>query len=428
MWCAVKHLLLIAPAAKSFNLAQSSFLCEKQSCLTSFVTHSNPAEKLLLKFKKIDHSDEFLSESNNNLSVKSSTLNWKRRSFVEYIASLTSVVSISTIYSSKAVAAGDVETKINTAVTKSDLGISVRKSVVKGAQFIDKLDLQWEKFSDSNNLGTERSKRDRLPSPKIIPENLLLDSKFARVILDSCDAVFLSLMVNTANEDQLKMKIEKIDESVRKSFVRSGLTFEGQPKSSSIIDAQSFNYICFVHFRAYNDLLVENSVKFNPFRKEFERQLGDKILGEVGNIREKTPSEGAVVSAENLKGNLLSTLNSIGVVVEEFRKRGLLAQAERSDIDNEKITDWSTDLSDLQFSLAVDGDVTLNAQILLQELGYRLYPDFSRLTVASLLRQNLEKLKQTITSEDYYMDTAYNSDPEKFKPKQVLINFAAESQ
>ena len=79
------------------------------------------------------------------------------------------------------------------AVTQSDLGISVRKSVVRGAQVVDKIDQKWEQMSDTFGLGSERSRRDKRPEPKIIPPPLPLNEKIAMEILSISDEVrFLS--------------------------------------------------------------------------------------------------------------------------------------------------------------------------------------------------------------------------------------------
>jgi len=48
--------------------------------------------------------------------------------------------------------AGEVGARITNVVTTSDLGVSVRRSVVKGAQVIDNLDGRWEKFSGECGL------------------------------------------------------------------------------------------------------------------------------------------------------------------------------------------------------------------------------------------------------------------------------------
>ena len=89
------------------------------------------------------------------------------------------------------------------------------------------------------------------------------------------------------------------------------------------------------------------------------------------------------------------------------------------------------DLSDLQFSVALDGDVTLNAQILLQEQGYRLIPDYGKYATTFILGDSLRVLPKSmmeeVSVEEYYMDTDYNSDPDKFEVKEVLLNIVIES-
>eukprot|EP00978_Attheya_sp_CCMP212_P003225 scaffold6614_cov51-Attheya_sp.AAC.5 len=85
---------------------------------------------------------------------------------------------------------------------------------------------------------------------------------------------------------------------------------------------------------------------------------------------------------------------------DEIHGLVLLALTERSELDKDKIQDWSEDLSDLQFSIALDGDVTLHSQILRQEQGFRLYPDFTRFAVTASLRKVLVNLnKQDVPSE-----------------------------
>ena len=90
------------------------------------------------------------------------------------------------------------------------------------------------------------------------------------------------------------------------------------------------------------------------------------------------------------------------------------------------VEDWSQDLADLSWSVALDGDATLRAQILLQEQGFRLYPGYARCAIQSVLTQLLPT--QEVTAIDYYMDTDYNSDPDKFEVKEVLVNINIESR
>lgn len=85
--------------------------------------------------------------------------------------------------------AGEVGARINAAVTKSDLGIAVRESVVRGAQTMDKVDGKWEAFSDKFGLGAARKQQDGKPVPKDIPDPLPLDTTLAKRILETSDQV-----------------------------------------------------------------------------------------------------------------------------------------------------------------------------------------------------------------------------------------------
>ena len=112
-----------------------------------------------------------------------------RRKLLDRTGMSTAIVMATTSSFAKASLAGELGAKINKLVTQSDLGISVRKSVVKGAQIADQLDGKWEKFSDEFNLGSERSKRDARPKPKDIPQLQPLDEIVAMNILQECDNV-----------------------------------------------------------------------------------------------------------------------------------------------------------------------------------------------------------------------------------------------
>ena len=121
-----------------------------------------------------------------------------------------------------------------------------------------------------------------------------------------------------------------------------------------------------------------------------------------------------------------------------LQSKGMIDSWERSIPIDDDVEDWTTSSkpsntdnfyvsSDLEYSLALNGDVTLNAQILLQELGYRLYPSFGRwLAREAVLScfENEQKIKTNV--DEYYMDTSYNSNPDLFEVKQVLLNIVLE--
>lgn len=83
-------------------------------------------------------------------------------------------------------------------------------------------------------------------------------------------------------------------------------------------------------------------------------------------------------------------------IVQSLITSGFVALATRNDIDGEKINDWTEDLSDIALSIPLDGDVTLKSQLLLQEQGFRLYPDFGRFAITSALQQSLKGVSKNI--------------------------------
>ena len=86
-------------------------------------------------------------------------------------------------------------------------------------------------------------------------------------------------------------------------------------------------------------------------------------------------------------------------------------------------------MADLVITVAIAGDVTLQSQILLQEQGYRLYPNFNRFIVTELFREAIQEQQEQqhkVSVMDYYFDTNYNSDPDKFEVKEVMLNISIE--
>lgn len=320
--------------------------------------------------------------------------------------------------------AGEVGNKVNSAVTQSDLGISVRRSIVKGAQMMDKIDGRWEKFSDDFGLGVERSKREARPEEREIPPLKPLDIDAARAILDAAKAAFLSIV--PINKDELERKIDKVDSLVRKSFERAGLEIKEKD-----LNAETFNYLAYTTFKAFNEILVERNVNFKKFRGPFEVELGERLcqilLPNASSTNQNDAPAGTIIDSDALKTALSAALVDVDRLLSILVSQGFVAATERANIDKEKTNDWSDDLSDLQFSIALDKDITQNGQILLGEQGFRLVPDFARFAISSILRNYLLPLKEEVATEEYYMDTSYSSDPNLFEVKQVLLNIVIES-
>ncbi|KAI2501168.1 hypothetical protein MHU86_13314 [Fragilaria crotonensis] len=308
--------------------------------------------------------------------------------------------------------AGEIGSRITQAITTSDLGVSVRRSVVKGAQTMDTLDKRWEGFSDRFSLGSERSKQGGRPKPKVIPPLLPLDKDVANKILETCDAVFSD--VTGISISAVKREIDKVSALVKPSFQRSGADLE---TFDTIVETgDQFNFASYVHFKAYSNLIVEKKIDFRNFRREFERQCGTKLLALL-NL------ESNIASSSNRTEDLAVRLQAIDSLTMILHDKGLVSATELSAIDPDLQSDWEEGLSDLELSLALDGDATQNAQILLQEQGFKLIPSYTKFMLGPLLQIPGQKL----LIEEYYMDTDYNSNPDLFDVKEVLLNIVLES-
>eukprot|EP00566_Odontella_aurita_P011574 CAMPEP_0113565776 /NCGR_PEP_ID=MMETSP0015_2-20120614/22365_1 /TAXON_ID=2838 /ORGANISM="Odontella" /LENGTH=385 /DNA_ID=CAMNT_0000468011 /DNA_START=285 /DNA_END=1442 /DNA_ORIENTATION=- /assembly_acc=CAM_ASM_000160 len=343
-----------------------------------------------------------------------------RRLFLCRVLQATSTISVAVTALPSRSEAGEVGARITRAVTQSDLGVSVRRSVVQGAQVMDKMDGRWEKFSDNFGLGAERSRREGRPKPRDVPDLLPLDAAAARSILKVSDDTFLSIVPLT--EQELTSRVAKVDSLVRKSFERSGLSID-----ESIMNADTYNYLSYIHFKAFCDILVDKNINFNQFRKNFESQLGDKLLSILDPDSANRDDGKRETGPDALRQKLRVALGSVDDLAHSLQSKGMVALVERSNPDDESVTDWSEDLSDLQFSVTLDIDVTQNAQILLQEQGYRLFPNYARFAIAATLKRKLSPMRQEVITDEYYMDTSYSSDPDLFEVKQVLLNIVVES-
>jgi len=142
------------------------------------------------------------------------------------------------------------------------------------------------------------------------------------------------------------------------------------------------------------------------------------ILKDMNIVPKDLQPQSKTILSNRLKAGLKLTDEILHFLVSN----GFVALAERNQIDNEILVDWAEGMTDIQLSIPLDGDVTLNSQVLLQEQGFRVYPDFARFAITSAFQQTLANTNQNVSSEEYYMDTDYSSDPNQFEVKQVLLN------
>jgi hypothetical protein len=316
--------------------------------------------------------------------------------------------------------AGEIGARVTQAVTTSDLGISVRRSVVRAAQVMDSWDLQAERWSDRWGLGTERATRPGKPLPVTIPDPQPLDAVFAAMVLAASDDAFCDIA--RIPRAELQTRIQTVSDTVRLSFQRSGLALS----ANSIMEtASQFNFVSYVHFKAYADLLIAKNIDFRKFKSAFENRLGQQIAASTIPDWSSRQGKQPTSTPEATKKSLYTAVGRIESLATAMVDKGLVAKIDLAPLDPDDVEDWSQGLSGLSWSVALDGDITLQSQILLQEQGFRLYPNFARYAIQSILQELQE---QDVTTEDYYMDTDYNSDPDKFEVKEVLVNINIESR
>ena len=350
--------------------------------------------------------------------------------------------------------AGEVGARITKAVTTSDLGVSVRTSVVKGAQFMDKIDGRWEKFSDTYGLGGQRMNQQQQQDQQRRRQNsnqnnnmiiMPLNINTAQQILDISDDVFLKS--TSLSQQKLNTKIEQIARLTKSSFERSGVVFSIDNNDDLLLfqTASQFNFIVYAHFKAYSELILENEnkINFSKFRVEYERTVGQRLIDMLqlvdssnNNLNGSSVSSSSLVQQQQqrndiLKNKLLTALEQTDSLGRKLNNLGLVSGVNR---DRPETTDDLQDfvddaLADLVITVAIDGDVTLQSQILLQEQGYRLYPNFNRFIVTELFREAIQEQQEQqhkVSVMDYYFDTNYNSDPDKFEVKEVMLNISIE--
>ncbi len=247
------------------------------------------------------------------------------------------------------------------------------------------------------------------------------------------------------NNEEVKLLNQKLDQTrqlLRKTFFSSSSTSTTTTTTTVVVlptKEGEFNFECYVHFRAYNDILIIRGVNFPPFRKLFERMIGIRLLQLASLVRpeiiapsSRSPSSSSSSPDTTLAGRLNNALRATDAVANLLLARGFVASWERSVPLEYEIEDFSDEASsvpgaDLTYSLALNGDVTLDSQLLLQELGYRLYPSFGRWMAREAISRCFAGSgggggRVDVQVDDYYMDTGYNSNPDLFEVKQILLN------
>jgi len=305
-----------------------------------------------------------------------------------YLASILSISSAMMILPNPVAAAAPtpvVETQGLEVVTQSALGQSVRRGIVGGAQLADKLDLQWERFSDSlrdeakcdpvtnRRMFDNGFRRDgtRIGNPVLgalcTPEPLKeLDTAVAQSVLSLAQEAAMNSFSTKDQASELQRNEARIKELVAPAFTRATtLTATADSKDEQPLKRQEFNRDLYTKMRAYGDMMTSSTSSSTPkaltaTSRTFERRWGDNILAAFApNANRKDfaspfPKPDPTDEQPYDEGSLLDALGGVSVVLQKMQQGGLIGHWEISIPEDD---DWNV------VTIAVDDDITIGGQI-----------------------------------------------------------------
>lgn len=325
-------------------------------------------------------------------------------------------------------------------VTESDLGRSVRQTVIGGAQFADTLDLKWERFSDSlrdeqkcdprtnRRMFDNGVRRDGSPIGNPVlgalctPEPLVsLDAQVATTVLDAAREA--AVQVLGGDRAGLQRREEQIQQLIGPSFERAVVS-EKEDAAASDQARQNFNRNVYAQIRAYGEVLGKKdggspsrqSLRENS--RAFDRSWGRQLLTKLAPTANRNdytspfPKPDSTDDQPYNEGALLDALGAVSVALDKLQQGGIVGHWEISIPEDD---DWNV------VTIAVDDDISMGGQILGRERNQPL----SGSAVVAMVRSALDS-KANISS--YKMDTFFidptTTKQELYNPTQLLISLS----
>jgi len=291
------------------------------------------------------------------------------------------------------------------AVTDSVLGQSVRRSAVRGAQIIDRLDESWERYSDSRR---DKQLCDPATGRRLFDNgfrrdgtrvgNPVLGARCEPVPLQPVDSNMVDLVVNTALQVSgvPLEKVQSVEELVKASFMRD------IEKIESIEDRKRKEY----NFRVYTTLrAIHESKPGSNFELLWGQTMLKQLAPESGRRDYVSPFPEMKDELEDYdydKDTLLDGLGSLTVALNKLQAAGLVSAFEISI----PYDDYGTVIT-----VAADDDVSIGAELLLQRGG----------PVTALIRAALDKGQVLYSLDTFYVDPTTTKQSE-YNPTQLLAS------
>lgn len=312
-------------------------------------------------------------------------------------------------------------------VTQSDLGQSIRSSIVRGAQVVDKLDLQWERLSDGLR---DQKKCDPVTNRRLFDNGVRKDgSKIGNPVLgalctpeplNKLDLTLVSTILDLEEEaavDTLRVdgvtltkRQQEVETLLRPAFARAESSTPQDDEQS--IRRQAFNRDLYARTRTYGEFIQSREIA-----RKLERAWGDRMLQTLApnanreNFRSPFPKPDEEDTQPYDEGALLDALGALSVALNKLQEGGLIGHWEISIPEDDY---WNV------VTVAVDDDISIDGQILGRERNQPL----SGSEIVSLVRSAMETRAQiTYKLNTFFIDPT-TTRQELYSPSQLLVSLS----
>jgi hypothetical protein len=342
------------------------------------------------------------------------------------------------------------------AVTQSELGRSIRSSVVGGAKVVDQLDLTWERFSDSLR---DQGKCDPLTNRRLFDNgfrrdgtrigNPVLGALCTLQPLQDLDEATVQIVLQTGNQAAvttfkvdpatLVTKQEQVQQLVGPAFSRAvessiqeSSTDDGDEHATTnkdgvvtqqptqAVQRQTFNRDLYTNLRAIGEVSDGNTANGNNRRESarmFERAWGDRLLAQLAPHATRNdfvspfPKPDDTENQPYDEGALLDALGGVSVALGKLQQGGVVGHWEISIPEDD---DWNV------VTIAVDDDISIGGQMLARERQQPLGGS----EVVALVRAALENQAKIAYKMDTFFIDPSTTRQELYNPTQLLISLS----
>lgn len=306
-------------------------------------------------------------------------------------------------------------------VTDSQFGKIIRRKTVRGAQTFDSLDEKWERFSDGLR---DKNKCDERTGRRMFDNGFrkdgtrvgdpVLGSLCKPIPLEPLDDGIAREVMQCAQTSALKtsssLSQKGVDEAVQAVVNVVSPSFQKQIDNDSIGDEDrkrmNFNYAMYCQMRAFDNL----QVAAKPFEISWGRSLLDALAPDADKSSYVSPFS---TSSEDfgeveVDNSLLDALGALQVSLLKLQSSGLIGKSEIA---------IPSDNFGSVITVAIDDDISLGSQILLQEQKKQFSGSFS----TAMVKAALDRAHVSYEFDSFFLDPS-TTKQSVYNPTQLLIN------